>query len=454
MLKKIGLIILALVLLACAGALVSRSRGTILPGLGAPSVDRLIEKPIASGDSMVVAKFAERRCLLLRGSAQRECFEEILLALVLRNRVRLAMTTLEVLSARVPQLVARGHDYTHVVGINAWSPGEDVGAVYEACTGLFQSGCYHGVVQAYLDANGADSAVVAGLCDLIPSAHTNMWLRFQCVHGLGHGLVQAKQLHLRRALEGCDWLFSSWDAESCYGGAFMEFIVAGRGQSHHPHGGHAESGDSTTAAVPATAGAEHADHGEHAHRAPAPTDTFAIRNRADPLYPCSVLAKRYQRSCYGMQAGIIIEITGADFGKIAQACDLAPIGMRPACYQGIGTYVSGFTVRDADKSIHHCMLGSPAHRAWCIVGVVKNFIDVTSLPADGLDFCRRLRDPDLGASCYVAVGEQIAVLKPAHPDRDRACAGADAAFREACRYGAGLPAQRPKNLPQFTPTLN
>jgi hypothetical protein len=354
------------------------------------------------------------------------------------------MTSLEVLSNLDPDIRARGHDFTHVVGINAWKPGRDVGSVYEACTPLFQSGCYHGVVQAWLDINGADSANVANLCDLIPVTRSNLWLRFQCVHGLGHGLVQARSLHLRQALEGCDWLFDSWDEESCYGGAFMEFIVAGRGQSHHRHG----SAEADTAA-PAD---EHAGHGDHAHGdPPAPADTFAIRNPVDPLYPCSVLDTRYQRACYGMQAGIIIEITGADFGRIAAACNDAPVPMRPACYQGVGTYVSGFTVRDANRSIELCSLGNPAYRAWCFVGVVKNFIDVTADPQDGFDFCRLLTDDAIGVSCYVAVGEQMAVLKTDLADRERRCAALRDPFAGACRYGSGLTADRPPGLSDFAP---
>lgn len=449
MYRKIGMLAAALVVILGGGLLFARAQGTIIPGVSATPIAQAIEGPLASGDSTVVADFARRRCRLLQGTQHRQCYEEILLALVERGQVRLAMTSLEVLSDRDPGIRARGHDYTHVVGINAWQPGKDVSAIYEQCTALFQSGCYHGVVQAYLDANGADSANVANLCDIINVTRTNLWLRFQCVHGLGHGLVQARQLHLRQALEGCDWLFDDWDEESCYGGAFMEFIVAGRGQSHHPHSRHQPA-----AADSGGGHAEHGDHGGHeAHgdEPAAPPDTFAIRNPADPLYPCSVLDFKYQRSCYGMQAGIIIEQTGADFGKIAAACDGAPATMRPACYQGIGTYVSGFTVRDPARSIDLCMMGNPEHRAWCFVGVVKNFIDVTSNPVDGFDFCRRLEDEALGVSCLVAVGEQMAVLKTPLPERERLCAPPGGILTQACRYGAGLGADRPPGLPAFAP---
>jgi hypothetical protein len=442
MLRKIGLTVLTLALLACAGVFYTRSRGTIVPGLSPRPLAEVLEEPLATGDSLAIADFARSRCRLLGGTQQRACYEEILLALVERGQVRLAMTGLSVLDREDRSIAARGHDYAHVVGINAWVPGREVGAVYDSCTELFQSGCYHGVIQAYLDATGTDSGTVASLCDQIPSTRTNHWLRFQCVHGLGHGLVQARALHLPRALSGCDWLGSGWDRESCYGGAFMEFILAGRGQEHHPH----SRADSAT-----TSPGAHGDHAEPEAVAAPPSDTFAIRDRTDPLYPCSAIGERYQSSCYGMQAGIIIEITGADFGKIAAACDRAPIALRPACYQGIGTYISGFTVRDAQRSIALCLMGSVEYRPWCFNGVVKNFIDVTSNPDDGFAFCRLVGDHSIAVTCHVAVGEEMSMLRPRAADREQECAKADPRYREACRFGAGLSPARPVELPRFTP---
>jgi hypothetical protein len=440
MVRKIIYAVVAVALVACAGVFYSRSKGMVLPGIGARPIAEVIDRPIATGDSAELAGFAHDRCRLLIGGTKQRCYEEIMLATVERQQVRLAMDALSVLSRLDPETVARGHDLTHVVGINAWTPGEDISAVYETCTGLYQSGCYHGVVQAYLDANASDSVTVHSVCNKINAAVTNTWLRFQCVHGIGHALVQNTSLHLAKALRGCDWLVDGWDAQSCYGGAFMEFILAGRGQEHHPNKRHRS--DSATAG----------DHGggDHAHHE-ATADTFAIRNKSDPLYPCSVLATKYQSSCYGMQAGIIIEQVGADFGKIAAACDQAPASMRPSCYQGIGTYVSGFTVKNAGKSIELCAMGNPAHAAWCYVGVVKNFIDVTANPDDGFEFCARLTERHLGVACYNAVGEQVAVLNRDADAKEKHCAKAPQAYLEACRYGAALPAARPPELTPFMP---
>jgi hypothetical protein len=104
------------------------------------------------------------------------------------------------------------------------------------------------------------------------------------------------------------------------------------------------------------------------------------------------------------------------------------------------------TTRDAGRTIRICSLGDPEYREWCFVGVVKNFIDVTAKPIDGIEYCRLLEEPRIASRCYVAVGEQVRFLLPSMTDRRDACAGAEPRFLSACRYGAGLSPDRPADL--------
>lgn len=438
--RKIGMVLMTLLAVVLVGAGFLRLQGAALPGLPAAPLPASLSPAIASGDSVAVASAIRARCRLLLGTARRHCFEDFLLQLTRMDKVRLAMGALDLLGQHDAGIRRRGHDYSHVIGINAWQPGKDIGAVYLQCNELFQSGCYHGVIQAFFAYNGTDSAQVVGLCRDTPGIRDNGWLHFQCVHGIGHGLVQSFAMRLPRALEGCDMLGNFYDSESCYGGAFMEFIVGGRGQSHHPH-------LPTGAAKPAGTMDHDMAGMDHGGMAPESLPPFKVRDRSDLLYPCSVLGDRYQRACYGMQAGLIVEVTGLDFAKVAKVCDTAPEPMRPVCYQGIGTYVSGVTARDPEESIRFCSLGDSRYQPWCFVGVVKNFIDVTATPDDGIAFCRRLAPRDIASSCWVAVGEQVAALYPMMGKRAEACAKSAPEYVEACRFGAGLSAVRPPDLP-------
>ena len=82
------------------------------------------------------------------------------------------------------------------------------------------------------------------------------------------------------------------------------------------------------------------------------------------------------------------------------------------------------------------------------MGLVKNFVDVTANPDDGLAFCRRLGPTDIATSCYHAVGEEAAVLYAQMEKRTEVCARVEPKYIPACQFGAGLSPQRPVDLPQ------
>ena len=189
MLRKIGLTILVVTAAIVGAGAYFRLQGAALPGMGLPQVPGL-SGVIASGDSVAAANLASDRCRLLWTKSRRACYEDFLLDLVRKDQVRLAMGALALLGQRDPQVRRYGHDFSHVIGINAWTPAKDIGTVYIQCNELFQSGCYHGVIQAFFAYRGTDSASVASLCRDTPEIRATSWLRFQCVHGIGHGLVQ------------------------------------------------------------------------------------------------------------------------------------------------------------------------------------------------------------------------------------------------------------------------
>jgi len=390
------------------------------------------EKLVATGDTVALARLAEEQC---RGNLAREarqtCYENYFVALSDSGRVRLALGALTVLADRDEKVQADGHVYTHIVGIRAWAPGRDVGKVFDSCTGLFQSGCYHGVIQAYFTSDGSvDSTEVSWFCDLMESTRKDRWLRFQCVHGIGHGLEMSWNWDLPRALQGCDWLPNTWDRESCYGGVFMENAVASMPNGHH-------------APKRVLAEGEHGEHAEHGGG----EITFKMRDSVDFLYPCSAVAPKYWQSCYMLQGGLIVGHFNQDYERAALGCDSAPADVRHFCYLSMGTMASGITMQNVKRSIRLCSVGDPGYRPWCFVGAVKNFIDVTARYSDGFEFCQAAPAGDVKRQCWVAVGEQISVLHRAAPPREEACAKAPEEGREECRYGAGLLAIAPPGLP-------
>jgi hypothetical protein len=319
-----------------------------------------------------------------------------------------------------------------------------VATVFKGCTGLFQSGCYHGVIQAYLmEGKGGplDSARAANLCDHIAASGTEQWLRFQCVHGLGHGFEMASNWDLPLALKECDWLPSPWDRSACYGGAFMENAVASAPGGHHT-AMHVLTSEQTMDS--GKSGNMAGDHDMPGMKMPSiKAITYKMRDSTDPLYPCSSVDTMYQFSCYQLQGGLILNAVQSDFAKAASACDLVgPPLLRAQCYLSLGTNASGYTAQNTPKVIEHCSHGDPSYQPFCFVGAVKNYIDVTANPDDGIAFCHALKAGVNRDRCYNAVGEEMSVLYPDAARRDKACEKAGGDGEAMCRIGAQLPEKK------------
>jgi hypothetical protein len=383
-----------------------------------------------AGDTLVVADTLHARCGALQAKPKLACYNEQLLALRQQRGTRFAMGTLNRLNALDRGVAFSGHEYAHAIGIAAYKDSLDVSGAFQSCTEILQSGCYHGVIETYLlSVPKVGAQEVNAVCQAWRAPDADRWLRFQCVHGMGHGLEMFLAHDLPKALEGCDLLDDEWDRKSCYGGAFMENVVF----ATDPSMAQMVMGDAP---------------GGHQMEMPGMTK-FKMIDRADPYYPCNAVGAKYQEDCWMMQPAVMLQIYDGDFEKTFRACDGAPPEWRATCYQGTGTEISGAVLMDHHDAIMFCSRGGERWRPWCYEGVVKNFIDVTAKSTDGLAFCREVPERAGQLKCYQSVGEEIAVMRNTLDARRPMCEviTGDAAARDACLYGAQILPAPPRGTP-------
>lgn len=389
------------------------------------------------------AREAFAACVQLAWEEKQGCYEERLLDRLSGDGVGAALEMLETLASADRVVHQQSHVFTHAIGINAYRPGDDFANVFGECTEVFQSGCYHGVVQAYFVAMGdPDAEMVVGLCEPYEADPADRWMLFQCLHGLGHGLTMYYGHHLLMALEGCDQLTTRWNRDSCYGGAFMENVVNAI-DPHHPASGLVSDGSAPDDGTGASA--EAPGHGavEHDHAAmamaggmPEGIEPFEPLRADDPHYPCSILDERYLTSCYLMQTSAMLWHNGWDIADAASSCLEAPDGWRDDCFVSLGRDISGRAIQEAEQSRRDCQESPEAFREWCYVGVVKNFVDVTARTEAGFAFCRRVED-SAKFRCYEAMGQELYSLYADEEGRRAACEASETEeLALACQRGA------------------
>ena len=423
-------LIVAVVLTGCANRPGGEASGAVPDSAAlASQIARLAE----SGDSVAIARKLHHACE--NHDTRQQCLEAQLVPLATQGKVKLAMGALGQVAALDPNVRSEGHVYAHAIGIAAGKSRSNVASAFTQCSESFQSGCYHGVIQAWFAKQAAvGENEVNELCEPFRGDENQRWIRFQCVHGMGHGLTMLYKHDLREGLEGCDLLSDDWDRHACYGGAFMENIVNVT-NPHHPASSlaHDDSSDD-----------EHAGH--DMGPATAAATPFKAVDPADQLYPCSIFGEKYQSACYGMQTSVMLHNNGGDMADAARSCDKAPKAMRTTCYASLGRDISSYARQVHAEATRMCSLGSQRYQPWCFLGVVKNLIDLNARADDGLAFCRAVPGDANKQICHAAVGEQILVLTPDPDKRSLLCEGSEPGYLPACLFGAHVNRQIPQAL--------
>jgi hypothetical protein len=260
------------------------------------------------------------------------------------------------------------HQLVHVIGRTAFDLYGDIPGAYGRGDHFCEGGYYHGAVEAVAAKIGPEKIrdEADTLCAGPREERERSNDHFNCVHGIGHGLMGIQDNEVFDSLETCDALKDEWERESCYGGVFMENRNAVYNPSH-------------------------------------PSKYL----REDlPLYPCTEVQTRYKAECYKNQTEYALWTQGDDFAKVFDLCAEIEDDSRPACYWSLGRDASWKgNSSDAAETKSTCMLGRDYEaRSNCVIGAVEDFI-LYENEAQARELCESL-DADLRAACFRA-GEEF-----------------------------------------------
>ena len=289
------------------------------------------------------------------------------------------------------------HRIAHAIGAGALSHFHgNIGQAFVAGRPSCTSGYYHGILErAFLGVAQSQLGSSARKFCASPEVRKSDFIAYQCVHGLGHGLMIYTGYDLPLSLHTCDKL-PEGDAFSCTGGVFMENYQS----------------------------------------------SYGIRSRwlkdKDLLYPCNSVAEKYKFYCYDLVTARILPKVNYNWKKTAAWCRRSEPRWVSVCFQSMGRDASGFTRLDPQRIVKICRVAGNMARE-CIFAASEDmtYTDVNANRAKNL--CR-IAPGDTRGSCWIGIGEILAEVTNDKEKLKADCDGAaqKEADRMACYQGAGI----------------
>ena len=240
-----------------------------------------------------------------------------------------------------------GHQLAHALGRRSLAINGGDPSVIAQCRPEFGAGCFHGVVEAFLNASGGiDMAVLERMCTGAGGTAGPAPCTSACTVW-GTEWWACWDSTTTRALGYCDSLSRPRFDTSCQEGVFMEAIDDA-------------IADSTAASRPGHGGPDC----PWRRRACAPRSRRCARVTdpglsGDPYSPCAAISDAHAASCWIFQGFLILRAARFDPAAALRVCDAAPAGRAARCYQSIGHQLTGLLQRDDAWTLRQCGKGRP-----------------------------------------------------------------------------------------------
>jgi mono/diheme cytochrome c family protein len=239
------------------------------------------------------------------------------------------------------------------------------------------SGYYHGVIERSF-AGLPRSEVIAKARRLCSASGITkeQFLIYQCVHGLGHGLMIYSGDDLPWALRACHQLLNDYDRISCTGGVFMQNL-----------------------------------------------DTTMIASRylkkKNPIYPCTIVGQADKLYCYLMVTSRISTVDGYNWRKTAAWCRRVEKGWVATCFQSFGRDASGFSRYVPAKTVRLCAYAG-SEEDQCLYGAARDYGSNYAGGKQASEVCN-LSSARYRAHCFEGIGTILGGLNRSSAQRRSAC---------------------------------
>lgn len=255
------------------------------------------------------------------------------------------------------------------------------------------SGYYHGVVEhAFVGTPHTGLPAKSRSICVGDDIRRTSYIAYQCVHGLGHGLMIHTAYDLPDSLRVCDQLTTDWDRTSCHAGVFMENV----------------------------------------------SSSYGVKSRwlrdNDLIYPCNVVKEKHKLYCYLMLTSRILGANGYNWKKTVKTCMESETRWIATCFQSLGRDASGNTRQNAPQILDLCGLAGKLARE-CIYGAARDIVSNDAGSKRAVPLCEGAPGASR-AYCYEGIGTILGGLHAYREERRAACRAVTKRYFHDCARGA------------------
>lgn len=284
-----------------------------------------------------------------KGRARFDCYDHYYTELSTTEGIAASFQDLKLRTKKDIHAKKFCHQITHSIGHAAAKMHPGILDAFAYGDDYCWSGYYHGLIEDSVKLWGKEYIFthINDICSRVPGKERYSFAYHNCVHGIGHGLLGMHAGDMFEALESCKKLLEQRERASCYGGVFMENIM-----------------------IEARGG------------------TTTYLDPINPLYPCPIIAEKYQSECYLAQPSYALKQLGGDFKKIFELCASIPHTHRSTCFRSIGKDAASTSLNEVQQTKAICILGtSLQQQGECLVGAALDFVGYYHDSVKALDLC-------------------------------------------------------------------
>ena len=323
------------------------------------------------------------------------CYEQAFGNLAYRSGPKAAFAVLEqMLAEHSAAVLGDCHTITHSIGsATLLRFHDDAAAAMGQGSMDCGSGYYHGLIEYALESATSMTQVVEKVQAMCTdrAALKTTFLLYQCVHGLGHGVMIFSGDNLPWALSMCSKLENGWSQQSCSGGVFMQNF-----------------------SLPSKL---------------SPFRSQFVRKN-DLLYPCDWVRAKYKYYCYLQITEHVLYVTGYNWKRAAQTCARAPRPWSRICFQSFGRDASGASRYHPAPTYALCRL-TGAGLPDCVYGAARDFANNDTNGIRAARFCAVVR-PSLRGYCTYGIGTILRTLGHDRAWLGRTCSSLSTVYAKEC----------------------